>query len=73
MQDKIVQPDVCSRLNIRTLTPEDIFKMMNFSSMRTCYQFINDEAKKGSFVLKRAGRLLRIDEDSFVRWYRGVE
>ncbi len=72
MQNKDTKPDVCTRLNIRTLTPEDIFSMMNFKSMRTCYQFINDEAKKGGFILKRTGRLLRIDEESFVRWYRNT-
>jgi len=71
MEKQTVQPDVRSRLNIRTLTPEDVFELMNFKSMRTCYQFINTEGKNGSFVVKRVGRLLRIDEDSFVRWYRG--
>ena len=69
MQEQKVQPDVCSRLNIRTLTPEDIFVLMSFESMRTCYDFINREADRGSFIVKHTGRLLRIDEESFIKWY----
>ena len=69
MQDQKVQPDVRSRLNIRTLTPEDIFILMSFDSMRTCYDFIHREAKRGGFIVKRTGRLLRIDEESFLKWY----
>lgn len=70
MNDQPVQPDIFSRLRIRTLTPRDICTLMNFDSMRTCYDFINKEAQKGSFLVKRIGRQIRVDEETFVEWYR---
>ena len=69
MQEQKVQSDICSRLNIRTLTPEDIFILMSFDSMRTCYDFIHRESERGNLIVKRTGRLIRVDEESFIKWY----